>query len=244
MHKAITTSFGAIVLTMISIGTAQAVTVDGITVNIYNPGTSGIASIDLAVATDTNGHKTLTIQETWTSIATSYLAISGLTHSKNYTVIKEIINNTGVEWTSLANELLDPATGFDNDSGDGTANFPVPTGYSASSGDGLSFAQSPTGTSVPRISSIFDLVIAQESAAIGRDFLDYINTTGPLFSIGATETVQFGLLDYNPAGNQTFLLAGRPNERSIPEPATLVLMLMGLGLAGMGIGRRQHKKQS
>ncbi len=86
---------------------------------------------------------TFTVNETWTSNGPGMLRFSGLEAGVNYTLVKEITNNTGTAWTRFANELLDPA-GQQNDTDRDVLPYPafVPPGYTTSNDfDGLSFAQ-------------------------------------------------------------------------------------------------------
>ena len=169
---------------------------------------------------------TITINETWTNTNNVFLQISGLETGVSYTVIKRITNSSGSAWTSLANELLDP--GLDPDDPTPQPSF-IPVGYSTSSdNDGLSFAQ---GAGIPRNSSVFPTVIADETSD-ARDFLDFTGATvasgSPVF------TVQYGLRDNG--SNQPFLLSQRVNVRSVtpgvPEPATWAMMIVGFGMVG------------
>jgi PEP-CTERM motif len=174
----------------------------------------------------------ITINETWTNANPVLLRFSGMTTS-NYTVIKNITNNTGISWTSLANELFDPK-------GDGDdANDPlfqpvfVPAGWSTSNdGDGLSFDQ---GGSIVRTSSLFPMTIADELTD-NRDFLDF---TGAIAPNGSNFTLQFGL---DALGNDgDFLLSQRVNVLSgVPEPTTWALLIAGFGVIGVSMRRRQR----
>jgi PEP-CTERM motif len=182
---------------------------------------------------------TITIDETWTNANNVFLQFEGLDAGVSYTVVKRIINNTGLDWTSLANELLDP--GVDASDPDPQPGF-VPAGFSTSNdSDGLSFDQ---GGSLPRTSTGFPNVAADEFTD-ARDFLDFFGGPGvasgsPLF------TTTFGLT--TPADTQPFLLSQRVNVRSVtpgvPEPATWAMMLAGFGLMGIAIRRRSNVRVS
>lgn len=178
----------------------------------------------------------ITIDEVWTSASPVFLVFSGLDAGVDYTVTKNITNNTAVQFTSMANELLDPS-GNANDSLDPNPQpgF-VPVGFSTSNDfDGLSFAQ---GSPIPRVSSVFGTVVADELSN-ARDFLDFINGTALPSSIFS---VSFGLRD-NTGGNQPFLLAQRFNTRSVdvPEPATWAMLIAGFGLVGGAMRKRSTK---
>jgi len=187
----------------------------------------GISSISVSVV-----GTLITIDETWTSTGIGSLVISGLDASVNYQVVKNITNLTGVDWTALANELLDPA-GNANDASDQPNEAFVPAGFSHSNDrDGLSFAQGSIGEI--RDSTVFATVVADELATV--DFLDYFG--GTLIS-GGTGTVRFSIRDNlgDPGDNQPFLLVQRPNERTdVPTPAALGLF--GLGLMFVATRRR------
>ncbi|MES2291653.1 MAG: PEPxxWA-CTERM sorting domain-containing protein [Pseudomonadota bacterium] len=174
---------------------------------------------------------TITINETWSNANNVFLRISGLT--SQYTVIKNIVNNSGVAWTSIANELLDP-TG-DGDDGSDPALQPafVPAGWSTSNdNDGLSFAQ---GGGIARTSSLFPTVVADEFTD-ARDFLDFLGATA---NPGANFSIQFGLDPLANGGD--VLLSQRVNTRSaVPEPTTWAMLLFGFGAIGAAM-RRQSK---
>jgi hypothetical protein len=187
----------------------------------------GIGSISVSVV-----GTLITIDETWTSTGPGILEFSGLAAGVNYQIVKNITNNTGVDWSELANELLDPA-GNPNDASDKPNEAFVPAGFSHSNdGDGLSFAQ---GSGETRDSDIWDDVDADELSTV--DFLDY--SDGLLSGAGGTGNVRFSIRDNigDPGDNQPFLLVQRPNERTdVPAPAALGLF--GLGLILLAARRR------
>jgi hypothetical protein len=183
----------------------------------------GIGSINVSV----NG-TVITIEETWTSAAPGFLRIDGLDQDVPYTIRKIIHNQSGVAWSRLANELLDPA-GQPNDNLDPRP-YPsfVPAGFTTSNdADGLSFDQFG---SQPRTSSVFASVFADEFTDV-RDFLDFFNG---VLDNGATDNfMTYGLIDKDT--NQPFLLSQRPNAFSrVPEVG--VVTIMGVGLLGLASG--------
>lgn len=222
----------SVLAVFVSLGaTSRAEAVPVVTLDISNLGI-GTLGVDFDPVTNT-----ITLTEDWTSVMMGSVLISGLDLGVNYTVVKEITNNTGLSWTRLANELLDPA-GDQEDIDNDPQPYPafVPAGFSTSSDiDGLSFAQ---GSGIPRTSSAFASVFEDELTD-ARDFLDFFNGT---VTDGSSFTVTYGLRDN--FGNQPFLLVQRPNafsrpETTIPEPATM--FLVGGGLAA--IARRRMKRK-
>lgn len=207
--------------------TANAVTI------VQHPGTT-LGAFSWSIS-----GTTITINETWTNANNVFLQISDLQAGVDYTIVKRIINNSGLTWTSIANELLDP--GLDPEDPRPQPGF-VPTGYSTSSDqDGLSFAQ---GSGIPRTSSVFPTVVVDELSD-ARDFIDFLGANvasgAPLF------TLTYGLRDSNPAANQPFLLSQRVNVRSVtavPEPGTWLMMMAGFGIVGGAMRRRMKSSYS
>lgn len=218
--------FGSLIVVG-SVTSAKAVTVNLHSSNV------GIGSINVSVA-----GTTITIEENWTTLGNGFLEFSGLQEGVDYTINKIVTNNTGIDWSSLANELLDPLG--QNDAID-VLPYPsfVPTGFSTSNDqDGLSFAQ---GSGLPRTSTVFSSLIVDEATDV-RDFLDFFGGT---LANGATDTITFGLRDNDVLSNEPFLLSQRPNQFSnndgekIPEP-TSILSILAVGILSLG-SRMQRK---
>lgn len=211
---------------LLATGAAQAVTV-----SVFNPGTSSISAIGF-----TQVGNVLNIDTTWSASAGAFLLFDGLSSGQNYTVNLSLANNSGSNWTRVANELLDPSGDQDDKDRDPKPQPAfVPGDFSTSSDfDGLSFAQ---GSGLARTSTAFGSVLADELSD-SRDFLDFFNGN---LADGATDTLMtFGLRDNS--DNQPFLLAIRPNAFSvpaIPEPETYALMAMGLVAVGFAARRRK-----
>lgn len=208
-----------------------------VTVSIFDPANSGITSLDFSVS-----GTTITINETWGNSQNGFLLFDNLIEGEIYTVIKNVTNQTGGNWTSLANELLDPDNGNGLGSNDDFDILPypsfVPPGFTTSNDfDGLSFAQG--GFGIPRESDIWSSVIADE-ASDNRDFLDFLDGN---LADGATGFVTYGLRDGNTNDNEPFLLSQRPNEATngttTPEPSAMIGLL---AVGGLGFASKLKKK--
>ncbi|KPV41303.1 hypothetical protein AN478_01550 [Thiohalorhabdus denitrificans] len=168
---------------------------------------------------------TITIQETWEGEGPGALELSDLEGDRDYTIIKEITNNSGSDWGSLANEILVP-TGDGSETED-QASF-VPEGFSHSHNtDGVSFAQR---SGLPRDSDAFTSTEADEFGE--RDYLEYMDG---ILGDGDTAMIRFGLRENGYFPDDSFLLSQTPGQTSapspIPSPATPALL--GLGLLGL-----------
>jgi PEP-CTERM motif len=219
--KKLTVFLFVIVLMILTTGNTGAVTL-----NTYGPSPFGPGSTYSVTGT------TIDIYENWITFQRSFIEFNGLTAGVDYTINKHITNNTGHNWWLFTNELLDPA-GQNEDALDPQPYAPwIPAGFTTSNdNDGLSFAQ---GSGMPRTSTAFANLFVDELIHV-RDFLEFSN--GLVLGNGGFDMQTFGIRE-NYGTQQPFLLAQSPNKPAIiPEPGTL--MLIGFGLAGIGILRRK-----
>jgi hypothetical protein len=202
----------------------------------------GITDFDFAFDAGTN---TITLNEIWGASGPGVLVFRGLEADIDYTVVKNVTNNTGIAWVSVANELLDPYT-FLADLLDPAQPDWVPDGFSTSHNlDGLSFGQT-ANPAIPRTSITFSDIVVDENTH-NRDFIDFFG--GVVSGAGGTDTMTFGLSAesiFLVGQQQPFLLFQRPNERSdgsvpgVPEPATI--SLLGLSLLAVGVIRKRRQQ--
>ena len=179
---------------------------------------------------------TITIEETWTNANPVFLRFTGLDPAVSYIVRKNIINNTGSNFLTFANELFDPAGNLNGDLDPSPQPAFIPAGWTTSNdNDGLSFAQ---GFGIARTSDAFATVIADENTD-ARDFLDFVNGN---VAPGGSFFVTYGLTN-NSAANDPFLLGQRANVRTlpgVPEPATWAMLILGFLTTGGAMRRRNR----
>ncbi|MFP4561113.1 MAG: hypothetical protein ACLFRB_02100 [Thiohalorhabdus sp.] len=176
---------------------------------------------------------TITIRETWEGEGPGALEISDLEGDRDYTIIKEITNDSGSDWDSLASEILVPA-GDESETEDQPSHVPEEFRQSHDI-DGVSFAQR---SDLPRSSDTFGTTEADEFGE--RDFLEYMDG---ILADEETAMVRFGLRENGYFQGDSFLLSQIPGETSAPAPipAPATPALLGLGLLGLAWLRTRHE---
>jgi hypothetical protein len=138
--------------------------------------------------------------------------------SRSWTVNKYVTNETGSEWMSFSNELLDADQAGSDDQ------------------DGLSFAQ--LGVPLrPRSSDVFASVVADELDT--RDFLLFGD--GDVAS-GQSVFMTFGLTARRGGDDDNvnpFYLRQSETLAGVPEPATWAMLISGFGMVGFAMRRRR-----
>jgi len=179
---------------------------------------SNLASFSYSINDAT---RTITLREVWDAGTSGnvVLKFEGWDYNRDsWTVNKFVTNNTGDDWTSFSNELL-------NADKDGSIDT-----------DGLSFAQFGVPFR-PRTSDVFTTVMADEIA--DRDFLLFEDG---LVANGSSVFMTFGLTarrDGEADNVNPFFLRQSETLAAIPEPATWAMLITGFGLVGFSMRRRR-----
>ncbi len=173
-------------------------------------------NLDFFSAVVDMGARTITINETWGVNTAGFVDIKitdfpiGL--SQRWTVIKNVTNNTGVDFNIFQHELLNS----DKSASDNK--------------DGLSFGQN-IDPIVPRVSDSFNSVLVDELE--GRDFLLFFDG---MIANGSTGSFQYGLSVSRAMDNNPFYIR---QLGVVPEPATWAMLITGFGLVGFAMRRRK-----
>lgn len=160
-----------------------------------------------------------------------FLLFSGLKTDANYTVNLTL---PGATYTNVTAEVLNPAPGYGNQDDPSSQPGYVPAGFSTSAtNDGFSFAQS---AGLPRSFVVggTSFAVTADEKTNARDLLSY---SGMATGTGA---LTFGVRDY--FGNRSFLVrltTAGSNSLPTPEPASMMLIGMGLLATAAAIRRRK-----